>query len=260
MDLQFKWKISYQSICRIAHYKDGTLIGTGTGFKLKEHLVTNNHVYFPLNSDRIEVSFVKADSHSKDNVHSFSKHEWESMLIGGSPENLWDYAILNLEGTPFCNIPGLAIAPTNQAVKIGSSIYFLGYPLMQENLTIHTGYISSSYIKNSVEYIQLDASVNSGNSGGPLIDFDTDTVVGIITRKNTGLSGQFRTLKQNLLQNISDLGKSNMSGGVYINGIDPINAFKVIQSQIDLLSSEVERSSNVGIGYAFSKKELQNFI
>ncbi len=260
MNLTHKWNISYQSVCRIAQYKDNILIGTGTGFKLGDYLITNNHVYFPKDCDYIVVTFVDRSSSKIEDTQKFSNSQWSSMLLEGSPENQWDYAILDLSNTSFVTRPGLLIAPKEENIQIGKNIYFLGYPLMQENLTIHSGFISSQYTKYGVDYIQLDGSVNSGNSGGPLIDFDRDMVVGIITRKNTGLTQNFYDLKRDLNFNIKDLEKASIGGSVRIGGIDPVHAIKIIQSQIELLSKEVERSSNVGIGYAFSLREVSNFF
>ena len=48
---------------------------------------------------------------------------------------------------------------------------------------------------NGVDIIQLDASVNSSNSGGPLIHPESGDVFGIITRKATGLTDMFDELR-----------------------------------------------------------------
>lgn len=55
--------------------------------------------------------------------------------------------------------------------------------------------------------IQLDASVNNGNSGGPLVDLNTKKVVGIVTRKDTGLYKQFDDLIASFDTNIEVLKK-----------------------------------------------------
>ncbi len=63
----------------------------------------------------------------------------------------------------------------------------LGFPFEGDNLSIAQGIISSQFVKASGNYIQLDANVNQGNSGGRLISLETGKVIGIITRKATGL-------------------------------------------------------------------------
>jgi S1-C subfamily serine protease len=81
-------------------------------------------------------------------------------------------------------------------------IALLGFPLEHDNLTCHQGVISSFYESGPAKIIQVDASVNAGNSGGPLIDPETGAAIGIVTRKATGLSKLFNELRNSIKQNI----------------------------------------------------------
>lgn len=73
-------------------------------------------------------------------------------------------------------------------ISIGKEVYAIGAP---EDIpyTMTKGIVSAKNrkIKNH-EYIQIDASINSGNSGGPLIDENGD-VIGINTLKMTAAEG-----------------------------------------------------------------------
>lgn len=122
------------------------------------------------------------------------------------------------------------------------------------NLTCHRGIISSFYQSGLTRIIQLDASVNAGNSGGPLIDPDTGHVLGIITRKATGLTRLFGELKSSIRTNIEAM--QAMAGMMSMSGIDPIEALIVGQRQFRGVLDEIERQANVGIGYAFSVDPL----
>ena len=51
---------------------------------------------------------------------------------------------------------------------------------------------------------------------------------------------------------------SQSQGGISIQGIDPTQAFRASQHQMLRMTYELERSANVGIGYAFSVAELIN--
>ena len=51
---------------------------------------------------------------------------------------------------------------------------------------------------------------------------------------------------------------SNNEARIFIGNLDPTEAFIVSQSQMLGMTYELERSANVGIGYAFSVKELIN--
>ena len=112
-------------------------------------------------------------------------------------------------------------------VKIGNEVCFFGYPFGKENLSLHKGIVSSIYKKNGVIVYQIDGNINNGNSGGPLIDVKTGKIIGIISRKENGFTDYFKTLK-----NSTHL------------------------KSLRLLIAQLERSVNVGIGYAFSSDSI----
>ena len=70
------------------------------------------------------------------------------------------------------------------AARIGEDVIALGYPFGTsglENMTISTGVVSAFQSFDGVNYVQTDAAVNTGNSGGPLLDM-AGRVVGMNTR------------------------------------------------------------------------------
>ena len=83
-------------------------------------------------------------------------------------------------------------------IEMGMEVAFLGYPFGKYPITCHKGMVSSIYQREAVSFIQIDASVNSGNSGGPLFLPGTGEVVVIITRKENGITHIFSKLKQSL--------------------------------------------------------------
>jgi len=172
-------------------------------------------------------------------------------------------------------------------------------------ISSHRGFISSFYKSNNVDKIQLDASVNSGSSGSPLIDPNTSKVIGIITRKETGLSHDFNKVRETLgntgtileeyKQNIQsqdadfiqdqkhrkleEQKKAVLSCQSYTDQIKAVKAInknqnnmleltKILSSSIEEVSKindnltnltkEIERSANVGIGYAYSVEHFIN--
>ena len=52
---------------------------------------------------------------------------------------------------------------------------------------ISHGIVSALFSRDSIKIIQTDGSINSGNSGGPLLDMN-DKVIGIITQKEGRLN------------------------------------------------------------------------
>ena len=226
-------------------------ISSGTGFKVGDYLVTNNHVIQVPGAKRIVLRSVLQDGHSTSVNLSFGHLQFRTMLIDGDPENSWDYAILKVADPSFAAAPSLRLED-HDTVSIGSQVAIFGYQFDQPQLSMHLGYVSSQYLKAGVGYIQLDSSVNHGNSGGPLVDVATGRVIGLVTRKATGLTKQFDELLQAFRQNIAQL-QAMQGNGVqaFVAGLDPVAATLAIQIQMERIAREISRSANVGIGYAY---------
>ncbi|HWW08547.1 serine protease [Collimonas sp.] len=246
-------------VIHIEYSSHGKLVGSGTGFMCRDHLITNNHVYqIALQSI---VTLVKlawqpdADVASRQEVQ-MRIVEFKRQFIGGSDVNNYDYAILNV---PQLVARGLyQFEPADHMAKrISDPIVILGFPFDHQNLVCHSGTISSFYRNNGVDIIQLDASVNPSNSGGPLVDPETGAVVGIVTRKGTGLTCVFDELEAALRQNIQYLEATRArTEGAMVWNMHPVAPALASQKQIFHLVQEIRRSANVGIGYAFSIQHL----
>lgn len=232
--------------------KKNEKIASGSGFMTHNFLVTNFHVF-----KSVQDSWVVLSSHPNPNDDrnnrtqvEMSYADFKQCLRDSSDDNHNDYAILEIPRLLVeLDLYQFELLPP-KSKKIGEPIALLGFPFEQQNLVCHSGTISSFYKKGDTNVIQIDASVNNSNSGGPLIDCETGEVLGIITRKGTGLSDMFDKLVSCFDQNIAFL--DSRSGGVFISGIDPLKAFVDAQQQMKSLAKEIKRSANVGIGYAFS--------
>ena len=105
-----------------------------------------------------------------------------------------DIALLQLK-VPSPSLPYATIGDSDQ-LAVGQSIFAIGSPYGMEN-SFSSGIISAFREFNkiqdgtvSVEFIQTDAAINSGNSGGPLFNSKGE-VVGIASRILT-VSGGFQ--------------------------------------------------------------------
>jgi hypothetical protein len=95
-----------------------------------------------------------------------------------------DLAVLRV---PLAKAPPLPLGDIGMAA-VGDMVAFIGSP-MGLDFTVHEGTISSlSRSARGVALIQLDAKVNPGNSGGPLLD-DQGRVIGIVTMKHAQAEG-----------------------------------------------------------------------
>lgn len=94
-----------------------------------------------------------------------------------------DLAVLRIRGTD--NFKRLKFSTNN---FVGQNVVAIGNP-GGLGFTVTEGIVSNNErVVNGQEFIQISAPINSGNSGGPLIDIDGD-IVGINTLKITGFEG-----------------------------------------------------------------------
>ena len=251
------WKQTHGAVCSITHLSGGDSIGQGTGFLVDRWIVTNNHVMQGGAATHVKLQFVRHDGHTVASAKVFTAEAFRSLLVDGEPESSWDYAILRGEHEEFKGQPRLHLAST-PAPSIGTSIGLLGFQFEDRNLSINAGLLSSKYARANVDYLQLDASVNHGNSGGPLLDAATGRVIGIVTRKATGLTKQFDDLLASFDHNVAALAQAKAI--MSIGGIDPIEGFRISQTQLKGISVELRRSANVGIGYAYDISKVRSAL
>ncbi len=81
------------------------------------------------------------------------------------------------------------------AVAVGDRVFMVGSPMGSE-FTVHEGIVSNHTSVLGVAYLQVDANVNPGNSGGPLLD-RSGKVVGIVSLKRVGAEGMSFALPVN---------------------------------------------------------------
>jgi serine protease Do len=136
----------------------------GAGFVISEdgYVVTNNHVIE--GADEIEVEFINGDIFPA--------------RIVGTDANI-DIAVLKIDADK----PFEYVAFGNSDVaRVGDWVMAMGNPLGQ-GFSVSAGIISARNRELSGpydDYIQTDAAINRGNSGGPLFNMDGE-VIGVNT-------------------------------------------------------------------------------
>lgn len=178
-------------------------VGQASGFIVSAdgYILTNSHVV----QDATEITVTTDDN-----------QEYVGKLIGHDPNT--DVALIKIEGKDF---PHLQLA-NSEDLEVGQWAIAIGTPLgLQATLTV--GVVSAKGrngldLANIEDFIQTDAAINRGNSGGPLLDYD-----GNVMGMNTAIA-------------------SSMSSGGYM-GIGfaiPSNILKFVMDQL-LQSGSVTR-------------------
>jgi hypothetical protein len=220
-------------------HKDKERLGSGTGFFVSDKLVTNYQVAFGIPADaRLAVRFHDtAPAHAD---HSYSPYQIQRATCGSSDEEAYDYAILDLPDLLHHKPYQFRFA--DHGTQIGQPVAFLGYLREHWHLTCRAGIVSAIYPKGAATLLQLDASVDPSNSGGPLFNESGD-VLGILTQRATGLTNAF----DDLLRSFDDA-ISVLSGTTFFATTS--QAMVSIQQQMKEVSRQLQRSTSERTGFA----------
>ena len=154
--------------------------GTGSGSVLDQngHILTNNHVIE--GAQEIRVTLASGES-------------YDAKIVGRDLPS--DVAVLRIAAPPELLVP-IDLGDSSR-LKVGQIVYAIGNPFGLER-TMSCGIISSlnrslpAKGRTMRSMIQIDAALNRGNSGGPLLDtrgrlIGMNTAIASSTGENTGV-------------------------------------------------------------------------
>ncbi len=141
------------------------IFAQGSGFIISNdgYIVTNNHV---------------VENAAKITVKLYDETEYEAIVVGTDPQS--DVAVIKI---PAKNLPTVKLGDSDK-VEVGEWVVAMGNPLGLSH-SLSAGIISavgrnSMGLADYESFIQTDAAINVGNSGGPLINLEGN-VIGINT-------------------------------------------------------------------------------
>jgi serine protease Do len=199
-------------------FSPGKAVGVGSGFVYdsRGHILTNNHVVD--NANKIEVTFY-------DGVTASAK------VVGTDPKT--DVAVIKVENTSYLALP----KGDSNSLKVGELVMAVGSPFnLSQSVT--AGIVSALDLtdlgingnrQDTYEsFIQTDAPINRGNSGGPLLNMNGE-VIGInsaIVSGGSGNDGIGFAIPMKIATNVADMlikdGKVHYARiGIALSGLSP---------------------------------------
>lgn len=196
-------------------------VNAGSGFVLSQEgfIVTNHHVID--GSTAISVTFANGT-------------QADARLIGSDSIN--DIAVLKIEAN---GLRPVTIG-SSADLRVGDQVVAIGNALGELSFSLTAGYVSGTDRSIStdgsvINMIQTDASINSGNSGGPLFN-SRGEVVGITTAKYSGTTSSGASIEgigfaipiDNVIGMLEDLRQYGYITGAYlgvmVRDVDPVAA------------------------------------
>jgi serine protease DegS len=162
-------------------------LGSGVIIDEAGHIVTNHHVIANADSVRVQLEDGRiADAH----------------IVGRDPDT--DLAVLKINLT---NLPTATFGRSDQ-LQVGDVVLAIGNPIGLSHTVTH-GIVSATSrqqlgIAPLEDFIQTDAPINFGNSGGALVD-SSGALIGIntaIVAKNLGVEGISFAIPVNMVRGV----------------------------------------------------------
>jgi serine protease Do len=204
-------------------------VGAGSGFIVSEDglVLTNKHVV--------------EDAAAEYKVVTNNGKEYTAKVLARDPAQ--DLAILKIEGNDFSP---LKLGESND-LQIGQTVIAIGNALGEFQNTVSTGVVSGlsrsvtasgGQMKETLEnVIQTDAAINSGNSGGPLLNLSGE-VIGI----NTAVASQAQGIGFALP---IDLAKRDIEQVKKSNKI----SYPFLGVRYVLITAEIAEKQNLSVDY-----------
>lgn len=147
---------------------------SGTGFFISDdgYILTNNHVI----SDA-------AASGGEINVLTHDGNTYSATVVGTEQSN--DLAVLKIDATDCTPVT----FGSSSDMSVGDTVYAVGNPMGELQFTMTSGMVSAldravttEQSGGAINMFQMDAAINSGNSGGPVYNANGE-VIGVATAK-----------------------------------------------------------------------------
>jgi serine protease Do len=218
--------------------------GAGSGVILSKdgYVLTNNHVVE--GADEITVTTSEGE-------------EYEAEVVGTDPRT--DLAVIKVKGK---GLPAAKLGDSDR-IEVGEWVLAVGNPFQLHN-TVTAGIISARGRSNVglaeyEDFIQTDAAVNPGNSGGALVNLDGEVIgitSSIATRtgifQGVGFAIPINMAKQ-IMEQLIETGKVTRGWlGIYIQPITP-----ELKDQFKLKSKEGALVADVNEGGPAAKAGMR---
>jgi serine peptidase DegS len=215
----------------LPRYRDRIERSLGSGVIVDQggHLVTNDHVIARADSIRVQLEDGRiAEAH----------------IVGRDPDT--DLAVLKID---LKNLPVATFGRSDQ-LRVGDVVLAIGNPIGLTHTVTH-GIVSATSrqqlgIAPLEDFIQTDAPINFGNSGGALID-SSGALIGIntaIVAKNLGVEGIGFAIPVNMVRGVLS---------------DIIAHGRVIRGWIGIVPEDISDEQAAQLGLAQSGILLANF-
>ena len=168
-----------------------------------------------------------------------------------------DLALVEVPSSLFEGIQPLDVAPGNTLPGLREKVYVLGFPVGGDDLSITEGVVSRievqsySHSHSRALAVTVDAAVNSGNSGGPVVSEESGLIIGVAFQGYAGsdIEGQGHMVPSPIIQRFLNAAGRNPglpSLGVYLQLLQSPalrSRLRMSDAQTGVLVTSIEHGS-----------------
>jgi hypothetical protein len=210
--------------------------GSGFHFRREDIIITNHHVIQQNTQTGMPITA------ATETGEIFSLE-----LLSYSHLNENDFAILRAT----TELPGgrTVLSPkVMKNIERGIEILFSGFPHGIPDLLVQKAIVAATIDDRS---FYIDGSVNGGNSGGPIVDYSDNSVIGIVTQRRFLGGAKLDDLSKQANQLYLYCQQIANRGSVQIMGIDFVQFAWLMSQSFLLIDHVLKANANSGIGIGF---------
>ena len=253
------WQKSCRAVCSLEFYSSSNVnVMSITGFKVANQIVTDDMIYLVRDADTTLIRFFEEDGISEYTTVKMKYSDFISLLPDKSEFDHLGIVIIPADFPELEEVPSLSLCKSCE-LKIGLSVAVIGYQSEHKNMALKPGIISSHYTNSKgLSFIQYDGTIKPGNSGAPLIDIETGSVLGVVMNKEMGFVKSYKESMEIIDANLKVLkeqeGKSNFFD------VDLAQVLSASQHQIKHVLREFFLNATVRVGFALEIGHVVEYL
>lgn len=169
-------------------YINNAVVGSGTIVSPDGYIITNKHVIEDAGKEDVKVKLYNGKIYRCFIESQNSRLDLALLKINADVRNL---SYLTFEDV--------------KNIKVGDRVYAVGNPLGEKltEFTVTSGIISGFRREGNIDYVQTDAALNPGNSGGPLVN-NAGNIVGIVSMGYINAEGLSFATRSDIVKSFLD--------------------------------------------------------
>ena len=252
------WRSIHKSVCSLDyHSKNNILFYRSTGFRYKDYLISEFCGDEISRSGSLIINFCSGEEGKNSKSLKLSIDELTERIseVPASCQSL--LMAIPISHKELSSVPSVSFSRENSPA-IGTPVAIFSHSSQLSELLMKTGLISSYINKNGKKFIYLEASIETGCSGAPVVNALTGEVIGMVADCFLSLPEKYKKLKAIINQNIQILG--NEAGKWPLGSFDFSQLLVVNQHMIKKLAKDMYLSSHRDHGFSLPVEVILRFI